>query len=113
MPALNKKLRDSLKVDVKTGSASDGAPLYKTIGLAPTLDELTRIAQARNVFGAHFNALSFQLLDADALGFGQQVLNLMDTLTDADTGWPRNSKSGSYWATAGESRRLHPLLQPT
>jgi len=56
--------------------------------------------------------LSFEFLDSDAVAFGQQVLLLMDTLTDADAGWPRNAKSGSYWATAGETRRLHPLKQP-
>jgi len=113
LPALNKKLRDSLKVEVLSGSGTGGVPVYNTISLAPILEELARIAQVRNVFGAHFNTLSFALLDADAIGFGQQVLLLMDALTCPDTGWPRNSKSGSYWATAGESRRLHPLKQPT
>ncbi len=112
LPALNKKLRDSLKVEVFNGNDKGGAPLYKTISLAPILGELTRIAQARNVFGAHFNTLSFKLLEGDAIGFGQQVVYLMDALTCPDTGWPRNSKSGSYWATADESRRLHPLKQP-
>jgi hypothetical protein len=37
----------------------------------------------------------------------------MEVLTDADAGWPRNKKSGMYWATSGETRRLYPLLQPT
>ena len=112
LPALNDNLRKSLKVEVLTGSGTGGAPVYNTINLAPILQELTRIAQVRNVFGAHFNTLSFALLDADAIGFGQQVLRLMDALTCPEAGWPRNSKSGSYWATAGESRRLHPLKQP-
>lgn len=112
LPAVNKKLRDSLAVEVLVGTGVEGAPLYDTVSLAPILEELTRIAQARNVFGAHFNTLSFALLDADAIGFGQQVLVLMDAMTDPDAGWPKNSKSGSYWATAGESRRLHPLQQP-
>jgi hypothetical protein len=112
LPAVNKKLRDSLKVDVLSGSGAGGVPVYNTISLTPILEELTRIAQARNVFGAHFNTLSFDLLEGDAIGFGQQVLLLMDALTDPEAGWPRSSKSGSYWATAGESRRLHPLQQP-
>lgn len=112
LPSLNKKLRDSLKVEVLCGSDDGGVPLYNTISLTPILEELSRIAQARNVFGAHFNSLSFDLLEADAIGFGQQVLLLMDALTDPDAGWPRNAKSGSYWANAGESRRLHPLQQP-
>jgi hypothetical protein len=80
--------------------------------LAPILGELIRIAQARNVFGCHFNALSFALLDSDALGFGQKVLELIGALADPDAGWPRNCKSGKYWANSGETRRLHPLQQP-
>lgn len=110
LPALDKKLRAALKVEV----ASAGTPpSYSVIPLAPILDELTKVAQVRNVMGAHFNALSFALLDSDALGFGKQVLALMDALTDADAGWPQSKKSGSYWSTAGETRRLHPLQQPT
>ena len=89
-----------------------GASSYQTKSLTPVLDELIRIAQARNVFGCHFNALSFELLDSDALGFGQKVLELIETLADPDAGWPRNSKSGKYWANSGETRRLHPLQQP-
>jgi hypothetical protein len=112
LPALNKKLRDALKVDIATAKDASGTSTYQSISLAPILDELTRIAQARNVFGAHFNALSFQLLETDAVGFGRQVLLLMDALTDAESGWPKSAKSGSYWATADESRRLHPLQQP-
>ncbi len=112
LPALDKKLRTSLKVDVLKGTDTSGAPIYNTVPLAPYVDELTRIAQARNVFGCHFNELSFDLLDADGLVFGQQVLELMSTLTDVDAGWPRSSKSGSYWATTGETRRLHPLKKP-
>lgn len=112
LPSLNKKLMESLRVEVISGRDAAGAPVYKNVDLAPILKELTRIAQARNVFGAHFRSLSFELLEEDAIGFGQQVLLLMDALTDSVAGWPRNSKSGSYWATADESRRLHPLRQP-
>lgn len=109
LPALDKKLRASLKVEV----VSKGTPpSYVAVPLAPILDELTRIAQVRNVMGAHFNELSFAVLDSDALGFGKQVLALMDVLTDPDAGWPQSKKSGSYWATIGETRRLHPLQQP-
>jgi hypothetical protein len=113
LPSINKKLRESLRVEVKTGVEANGTGIYESRSLTPILDELTRIAQARNIFGCHFNMLSFEFLDSDAVGFGQQVLLLMDTLTDADAGWPRSAKSGSYWATAGESRRLHPLKQPS
>jgi energy-coupling factor transporter ATP-binding protein EcfA2 len=112
LPSVDKKLRQALRVEKLTGKDADGVAVYEARSLTPILDELIRIAQARNIFGCHFNTLSFELMDSDALGFGQQVLLLMDTMTDADTGWPRNSKSGSYWATAGETRRLHPLQQP-
>jgi energy-coupling factor transporter ATP-binding protein EcfA2 len=113
LPSIDKKLRQALQVEVLTGQDAAGAPTYQTKSLTPILDELIRIAQARNVFGCHFNALSFHLLDSDAMGFGQQVLALMDTLTDPQAGWPRNQKSGRYWANSGETRRLHPLQQPT
>lgn len=112
LPALNKKLRQALRIEVRSGTDAKGSSAYNTVALGPILDELTRIAQARNVFGAHFNELSFQMLDTDATRFGQQVLSLIDALTDPEAGWPMSSKSGSYWATAGESRRLHPLQQP-
>lgn len=112
LPSLDKKLRQALKVDVLTGTGAEGDSVYKTIALAPFLDEISRIAQARNVFGCHFSALSFDLLDSDALQFGQQVLALIEVLMDVEAGWPRNSKSGNYWATSGESRRLKPFQRP-
>lgn len=112
LPSVSKKLRDALKVEILTGNDTGGAPIYKTTSLTPILEELVRVAQARNAFGCHFNAISFELLDSDAIGFGQQVLMLMDNLTCAEKGWPKDSRSGSYWATSGETRRLHPLRQP-
>ena len=113
LPCINKKLRQALQVEVMTGKDAAGIASYQTKSLTPILDELIRIAQARNVFGCHFNELSFDLLDADALGFGQKVLELIETLADPEAGWPRNSKSGKFWANSGETRRLHPLQQPT
>jgi hypothetical protein len=112
LPSVDKKLRQALKVDALTGKDANGVPIYQTTTLAPILEEVARIAQARNVFGCHFTALSFDLLDSDAIGFGQQVLALMDLLIDPEAGWPRNRKLGSYWATSGETRRLHPLEKP-
>lgn len=111
LPAVDKKLRVALRVEHKQ-KQPDGSVTYIEKKLAPHLDELTRIMQARNAFGCHFNALSFDLLDADAIAFGTEVLALMDALIDQEAGWPRNQKSGSYWATAGETRRLHPLQKP-
>ncbi len=112
LPAIDKKLRSAIKVEQAYDTDPNGILIYKTIELGPLLEELTRIAQARNVFGCHFNELSFQLLETDASHFGQIVLNLMEVLTDEKNGWPKNGKSGSYWATHGETRRLHPLKRP-
>ncbi len=111
LPSMNKKLRAALTVEVLVTDES-GASAHQPTALGPILDELQRIAQARNVFGCHFNALSFDLLETDAIGFGQHVLILIDALADPVAGWPKNKKSGTYWATSGETRRLHPLLQP-
>lgn len=112
LPSIDKKLRYALRVDVMIGKDSSGVPQYETKNLAPILDELHRIAQVRNVFGCHFNAISFELMEDDAIVFGQLVLELMDILTDPEAGWPRNSRSGMYLANSGETRRLHPLQRP-
>ena len=112
LPAIDKKLRNALTVEVGVKDAA-GAISYTTVKLTPILEELIRIAQARNVFGCHFNTLSFELLESDAIGFGQKVLQLSEAVTCPKAGWPRNAKSGKYWATSGETRRLHPLQQPT
>lgn len=112
LQSVDKKLRNALHVEVLLIDSA-GTASYQTKSLTAILDELIRIAQVRNVFGCHFNALSFELLDSDALGFGLKVLELIETLADPDAGWPRNSKSGKYWANSGETRRLHPLQKPT
>jgi hypothetical protein len=112
LPAIDGKLRKALAIDILNIGGS-GTATYVSEPLGPILDELTRIAQVRNVFGCHFNEISFSLLDADAIGFGQQVLKLAAILTDGVNGWPKNGKSGSYWATSGETRRLHPYVRPT
>ncbi len=112
LSAIDKKLRRELRVDVLIDTDPAGAQRYQTIELAPILDELQRIFQVRNVIGCHFNAIAHDLLDTDAVRFGEQVLVLIEALSDADAGWPIKSKSGSYWATGDETRRLHPLRQP-
>jgi hypothetical protein len=112
LPCINKKLRQSLLVEVMTKDAA-GATAYKAVSLTSIIEELHRIAQVRNVFGCHFNEFSFELLDSDAIGFGQNVLALIQTLADPEAGWPRSDKSGKYWANSGETRRLYPLQQPT
>ncbi len=111
LPAVDAKLRAALLVDCAT-SAPSGIVTYIQKPIGPILDDLAKICQLRNVFGCHFNDISFTLLDADALTFGKKVLELIETLADPDAGWPRNDKSGNYWATAKETRRLHPLKKP-
>lgn len=113
LPAVNKRLRQALKVEVFSRKDPNGTSQYNSIPLAPFLDELERIAQVRNVFGCHFSDISFDLLESDAIGFGDTVLKLAGALTDEETGWPRNGRSGSYWATSGETRRLHPYARPS
>lgn len=112
LPAISSKLRDALKVEMRDGLTDPAAPPTSTVALKPILDELTRIAQARNALGAHFKALSFELLDTDGIGFAKQVLELADTLVCPDHGWPSNNNSGSYWRNSGDTRRLHPLIKP-
>lgn len=111
LPSIDKKLRNALAVEVMATDAA-GAISYTTVKLSTFLEELLRISQARNVFGCHFNTLSFELLDSDAIGFGQNVLQLSEAVTCPEAGWPKSAKSGKYWATLGETRRLYPLIQP-
>ena len=112
LPSIKGKLRSALKIErLETGA--DEFAIYKEYSLAPVLDELEKIAQARNVFGCHFNDLSYQLPEEDAIRFANAVLVLGDYLIDIDCGWPRSDKSGSYWVNSKKTRRLHPLRQPS
>lgn len=111
LPAVDSKLRKVLRVEVLQ-QREDGSSGYDEYKLGETLDKLSRIAQARNVIGCHFNQIAFEMLDTDAIAFGGHVLELMKHLTDPVNGWPKNGKSGSYHATAGETRRLHPFRRP-
>lgn len=110
--AFDRKLRQALKAEMLSGTDASDKVIYKTVVLGPIIEELHRIAQARNIFGAHFNELSFELPDADAIAFGTQVLQLVDAVVDSENGWPRKEKLGSYWANANETRRLYPLKKP-
>jgi energy-coupling factor transporter ATP-binding protein EcfA2 len=112
LPAIDSKLRKALRVEHRHEDTA-GNVTYQARTLDPHLTELARIAQVRNVAGCHFNALSFDLLDTDAIAFGTEVLALADALIDREAGWPRNGKTGSYWETAGDTRRLHPLKKPS
>lgn len=111
--AIDGKLRDALKVELRDWLTDANAAPHDIIPLKPILDELQRIAQARNAIGAHFKAISFELLDTDAIGFAKHVIQLVDALTHPEHGWPSSDKSGSYWRNSGDSRRLHPLKKPS
>ena len=112
LPAIDGRLRKALRVEHRHEDAT-GTVTYQARMLEPHLAELVRIAQVRNVMGCHFNALSFTLLDSDAIAFGTEVLTLAEALIDHEAGGPRNGKTGSYWETAGDTRRLHPLKRPS
>jgi len=112
LPAIDKKLRNALRVEVASGKDAAGVTVYVTSPLGPILDELARIAQVRNVFGCHFSELSFDLLESEAVVFANEVIKLVTSLTDSEAGWPRNNKSGEFWATTGQTRRLYPLKHP-
>jgi hypothetical protein len=113
IPAIDKKLRGALRAEIRDARDDTGTPIVRTVELKPLLDEIERIAQVRNAFGAHFKVISFELLDADAVGFARAVADLMDALTHPEDGWPSSKKSGTHWSTSGDLRRLHPLIRPT
>lgn len=112
LPAVKGKLRDALLVEVVV-PVEGAEPIVTPIALKPMLDALSLIAQTRNVMGAHFNTLSFELLDADAMKFAKQVEQLADALVCPEHGWPNRDKSGSHWQNGGDTRRLHPLKKPS
>lgn len=109
--AVNGKLLAALKAEARDHSAG-GEPVVTATELKPILDEIAKIAQARNVMGAHFNALAFDLYPVDGLKFAKLVEQLSAALICPDYGWPNKDKSGSYWNNGGDTRRLHPLKKP-
>ena len=109
LPAFGKKLKAALRVEHQDPT---NPSTYVTHDLGPIVGELQRVAQIRNLQGAHFNRLSFELLDSDAKHFATKVLEMADLLVHPEHGWPRSDKSGSYWASAKDARRLHPLKEP-
>lgn len=103
-----KKLVASLRVEVKQ---LDNSYIPTTIG--DKLIELRDMAQLRNIFGCHYNDLAHLLPAKDAIAFATLVREVGDALICDQEGWPGSDKSGSYWATRGETRRLHPLKKPS
>lgn len=110
LPAINGKLLSALKVEELDPS---GKTETKIVELKPIIDQIKNIAQTRNVMGAHFNAVSFNLYPQDGIKFAQLVERLGDALICPDYGWPTKNKSGSYWSNGGDTRRLHPLTKPS
>lgn len=109
LSAVNGKLLATLKVEMLDPSLS--GQITSSIELKPILDDITRIAQARNVIGAHFNAMAFDLYPADGIRFAKLVEQLSDALVCPDHGRPMKD-TGSYWKNGGDTRRLHPLKKP-
>lgn len=112
LPTINGKLLAALRIEKRDGLPDPKAPPAETIHLKPIFNQLDRIAQARNVMGAHFNAVSFDMLDQDAIAFAREVMALADALIHPKHGWPGSSKSGEYWRNSGDSRRLYPFRKP-
>lgn len=102
-----KRLAGALRLEVRQ---VDGT--YVDFPLGERLVNLRDTMQLRNVFGAHYNKLADELPPQDAIAFAQGVVELMDALVCDEHGWPRSKKSGSHWSTAGDTRRLHPLVKP-
>lgn len=107
LPNLPRKLRQALRVERRQADGS-----YRGEDLSPRFDALDTIYHARNLVGAHFNTLADHLSDADALKFAGEVVLLADAVICREAGWPNSDKSGSYWRTAGDTLRLHPLGMP-
>ncbi|HEX5703911.1 MAG TPA: AAA family ATPase [Pyrinomonadaceae bacterium] len=110
--SINKKLRGVLRVELHDGALSSGS-VAPVVHLGPVLEKLEKFANVRNVIGCHFDEISFHLNSADAVEFGEMVLQLAEALLHPDHGWPASDKSGEYWSNSGKSRRLYPLKQPS
>ncbi len=102
-----KRLAAALRIEVQQPDGS-----YVNVAIGEQLIKLRDLAALRNIFGAHYNVLADMLPPQDAIAFAQAVSELMTALVCDDHGWPKSDKSGSYWATQGETRRLHPLKKP-
>jgi hypothetical protein len=103
-----KKLAAALRVEVKQ---SDGT--FVDTPLGDKFVRLRDMANLRNIFGCHYNELANILPALDAMDFAQLVHDVGSAIICDQRGWPASDKSGSYWATKDETRRLHPLKKPT
>jgi energy-coupling factor transporter ATP-binding protein EcfA2 len=108
--AVNGKLLAALKAEML--DQNTGGKIVGSTDLKPILDDIAAIAQARNVLGAHFNAMAFDLYPADGIRFAKLVEQLSNALVCPDHGRPMKD-TGSYWRNGGDTRRLHPLKKPS
>ncbi len=108
LPNINGKLKESLRVEIKQPDGS-----YVSVALNDKFDQLQKMAQLRNIFGCHYNDLALCLPGNDATQFATAVNEIASALICDEQGWPGSDKSGSYWATKEETRRLHPLKKPS
>lgn len=107
LPKIPRKLRDALRVEVLQVDTS-----YVVVPLSAMISELQDMVQVRNIIGAHYNDLAQQMPAADAKRFATLVHELGAALICSEEGWPASEKSGSYWSTKSETRRMHPLKKP-
>lgn len=108
--AVNGKLLAALKTE--TLDQKTGGQVVSSTELKPILDNIAAIAQARNVMGAHFNAMAFDLYPTEGIRFAKLVEQLSDALVCLEHGRPMKD-TGSYWKNGGDTRRLHPLRKPS
>jgi hypothetical protein len=110
LDAVNGKLMAALTGEFVV-MGDTGSQSVTPVPIKPILEEIKTIAQARNVLGAHFNALAFDLYPVEGIRFARLVEQLCDALICPDHGWPTKD-TGSYWKNGGDTRRLHPLKKP-
>jgi energy-coupling factor transporter ATP-binding protein EcfA2 len=108
LPAIKDKLRTALRVEIKQDDGN-----YLNFPLDQKITELQKISTTRNIFGCHYNELAQHLPEQDAKRFAELVLEVAEAIICPDEGFPSSDKSGSYWSTKSESRRLHPLRKPS
>ena len=111
LPNIKGKLRDALRIEI-VEKGDEGEVVKDNIAFKALLDNIFAQGSIRNEVGAHFNTDAFDVPDAKALAYAEQVLRLAEAMICPDHGWPSSDKSGSHWSNAGGTRRMHPLREP-
>jgi len=111
LSSVNGALLTALKAE-QFGVDSAGATTVTAVPIKQILDDIKVLAQARNVMGAHFNTLAFELHPDEGIRFARLVEQLSDALICPVYGWPTKD-TGSYWKNGGSTRHLHPLKKPS